>query len=274
MGSDGWMTPSLHNLSSKMALPALLTCTNKLSIIPSYICLSAYQTYPKQSVTCCIESHLYSLFIRQLWGSTNFPEICSSKEATHTNGLTTHYSRNSLSKPRGNTFHPKSSQISVSCITGITSIHFITRLHYGVISEYLSTQPRVWWVAHLTEKPCLGFPSHWSTSVPWLRSNLHYSLGIRTIARSMYIPNLLFSKARRTQFLIMLIPELWPQFMVAAFLHSRVLPSMEVMHLLPFCHISSSEQLQFAFMPGTRQAAFIPLRTKAGSRAASVQKET
>lgn len=157
MGSDGWMTPSLHNLSSKMALPALLTCTNKLSIIPSYICLSAYQTYPKQSVTCCIESHLYSLFIRQLWGSTNFPEICSSKEATHTNGLTTHYSRNSLSKPRGNTFHPKSSQISVSCITGITSIHFITRLHYGVISLecdelHISLRSHVW-VFHLTDPP-------------------------------------------------------------------------------------------------------------------------
>lgn len=62
--------------------------------------------------------------------------------------------------------------------------------------------------------------------------------------------------------------------MVAAFLCGRMLSSLEVMHLLPFCRISSSEQLQFAFMAGTRQAAFIPLRTKAGSRAASVQKET
>lgn len=158
--TDGWLLPSTTYHPKWPLLPSLLACTNKLSIIPSYRCLSAYQTYPKQYITCCIESHLYSFFIHQLWGSTNFPEICSSKEATHTNRLTTHYSRNSLSKPRGKTFHPKFSQISISCITSITSIHFITRVHYGVISGFLSTQPPVWCVAHLTEKPCLGFPSH------------------------------------------------------------------------------------------------------------------
>lgn len=90
---------------------------------------------------------------------------------------------------------PKSPQISISCITSMTSIHLITRLHYGVISEFLSTQPPVWCVAHLTEKPCLGFPSRWSTSTSWLRFSLHHSLGIRAVVRSIYIPNLLFSKA-------------------------------------------------------------------------------